>query len=78
MRILVEGSGGSSGWPEPGCRCASCRRQAAAGNTRGRSTIVVDDIVRIEVGNAGDTRGTWVRSASGEGAQSEEIGRAHV
>ena len=29
MRVLVEGSGGASGWPEPGCRCASCLRQAA-------------------------------------------------
>jgi len=42
MRILVEGSGGSAGWPEPGCRCASCLRQAAAGNARSQSTVVVD------------------------------------
>ena len=32
MQVLVEGSGGSSGWPQPGCRCASCLRQAADGN----------------------------------------------
>jgi adenosylcobinamide kinase / adenosylcobinamide-phosphate guanylyltransferase len=54
MRILVEGTGGSDGWPQPGCRCASCLRQAAAGNTRGRSTIVVDGIVRIGDGGDGD------------------------
>lgn len=53
MRILAEGTGGASGWPEPGCRCASCLRQAAAGNTRGRSTIFVDDIVRLGTDDAG-------------------------
>jgi adenosylcobinamide kinase / adenosylcobinamide-phosphate guanylyltransferase len=47
MRILVEGSGGTAGWPQPGCRCASCLRQAAAGNARGRSTIVVDEWLRL-------------------------------
>jgi adenosylcobinamide kinase / adenosylcobinamide-phosphate guanylyltransferase len=47
MRILVEGSGGAAGWPEPGCRCASCLRQAADGTARERSTIVVDGTVRL-------------------------------
>jgi len=60
MRVLVEGSGGASGWPEPGCRCASCLRQAAAGNARERSIIVVDNVVRIGVGDAGGTEeGAW-------------------
>jgi adenosyl cobinamide kinase/adenosyl cobinamide phosphate guanylyltransferase len=61
MRILVEGSGGSAGWPEPGCRCASCLRQAAAGNVRKRSTIVVDGRLRF---GAGDGQG----SGNGEGS----------
>jgi adenosylcobinamide kinase / adenosylcobinamide-phosphate guanylyltransferase len=47
MRVLVEGSGGIAGWPQPGCRCASCLRQAAAGRTRKRSAIVVDGRVRL-------------------------------
>ena len=37
MRVLVEGSGGAAGWPQPGCRCASCLRMS--GNPRARSTI---------------------------------------
>ncbi len=53
MRVLVEGSGGSAGWPEPGCRCASCLRRAAGGNARTRSTIVVDGMVRLGAGDAG-------------------------
>jgi len=51
MRVLVEGSGGSAGWPEPGCRCASCLRQAAAGMSRLRSTIVVDGRIRLGGGD---------------------------
>ena len=52
MQVLVEGSGGSSGWPQPGCRCASCLRKAADGRTRMPSTIVVDGMVRLGVGTA--------------------------
>jgi adenosylcobinamide kinase / adenosylcobinamide-phosphate guanylyltransferase len=51
MRILVEGSGGAAGWPQPGCRCASCLRMGES--VRVRSTIVVDGTVRLGVGDAG-------------------------
>jgi adenosylcobinamide kinase/adenosylcobinamide-phosphate guanylyltransferase len=53
MRILVEGSGGSAGWPQPGCRCASCLRQGAAGISRMPSTIVVDGQLRLGSGYEG-------------------------
>ena len=52
MRVLVEGSGGAAGWPQPGCRCASCLRHAAAGNIRARSTVLVDGLVRLGPGDA--------------------------
>jgi len=45
MRVLVEGSGGDAGWPQPGCRCASCLRMGE--NIRVRSTIVVDGTLRL-------------------------------
>jgi adenosylcobinamide kinase / adenosylcobinamide-phosphate guanylyltransferase len=51
MRVLVEGSGGAAGWPEPGCRCASCLHQAIDGSLRKQSTIVVDDVLRLGVGS---------------------------
>jgi len=51
MRVLVEGSGGAAGWPQPGCRCASCLRMG--GKARVRSTIIVDGVVRVGVGGAG-------------------------
>jgi adenosylcobinamide kinase/adenosylcobinamide-phosphate guanylyltransferase len=63
MRVLVEGSGGAAGWPQPGCRCASCLRKQRDGNIRVRSTIVIDGLVRLGVGDAGgaDAAGYRVR-----------------
>jgi adenosylcobinamide kinase/adenosylcobinamide-phosphate guanylyltransferase len=58
MRVLIEGSGGSAGWPQPGCRCASCLRQAAAGNVRKRSTIVVDGRLGLGTGTEAGGAGT--------------------
>ena len=52
MEVLVEGWGGSAGWPEPGCRCASCRRQETAGNARKRAAIVIDGVLRCGAGLA--------------------------
>ena len=49
MRVLVEGSGGAAGWPQPGCRCASCLRMS--GNPRARSTILIDDVLRVGAGD---------------------------
>jgi adenosylcobinamide kinase / adenosylcobinamide-phosphate guanylyltransferase len=62
MRVLVEGTGGARGWPEPGCRCASCARQIMDGNIRKRSTIVVDGVWRL---GAGDATGVGVGDATG-------------
>jgi adenosylcobinamide kinase / adenosylcobinamide-phosphate guanylyltransferase len=49
MRVLVEGTGGVHGWPEPGCRCASCLRATAGGCSRAPSAIVIDEAVRVGV-----------------------------
>ncbi len=68
MRVLVEGSGGTAGWPEPACRCASCLRRALAGNVRERSTILVDDLVRLRVADADGTgAGVTGTGATGRG-----------
>src|SRR5271156_3052376 len=64
MRVLVEGSGGAAGWPQPGCRCASCLRMD--GHARKRSTILVDGVVRGGVGGAGGG-GAGVGGAGGGG-----------
>jgi adenosylcobinamide kinase / adenosylcobinamide-phosphate guanylyltransferase len=57
MQVLVEGSGGSAGWPEPGCRCASCLRHGADGHARKESTIVVDGRLRLGAGSGAGKEG---------------------
>jgi adenosylcobinamide kinase / adenosylcobinamide-phosphate guanylyltransferase len=59
MRVLVEGSGGAAGWPQPGCRCASCLRQERDGSMRARSAIVIDGAVRLGVSEPGDAAGGY-------------------
>ncbi len=61
MEVLVEGSGGQAGWPQPGCRCASCLCQARAGITRIRSSIVIDGRLRLGAGAGSAGAGYRVR-----------------
>jgi len=73
MRVLVEGSGGSAGWPEPGCRCASCLRQEADGNIRKELTIVVDGRVRLGGGDAGGADAGGADAGGGDGYRVDAI-----
>jgi adenosylcobinamide kinase / adenosylcobinamide-phosphate guanylyltransferase len=74
MKVLVEGSGGTAGWPQPGCRCASCLRQVANGNSRVQSSIVIDG--RLRLGADGRGEGAAGGGAGGEGAGGEGAGVA--
>ena len=65
MRVLVEGSGGAAGWPQPGCRCASCLRMGDS--VRARSTIIVNGLVRLRAGSA-EAGSAEAGSAGGEDA----------
>jgi adenosylcobinamide kinase / adenosylcobinamide-phosphate guanylyltransferase len=66
MRVVIVGTGGAAGWPEPGCRCASCHRQLLDGSARGQSTIVVDNVMRIEGATIGPVpAGYRVRQLAG-------------
>jgi adenosylcobinamide kinase/adenosylcobinamide-phosphate guanylyltransferase len=55
---LLIGTGGAHGWPEPGCRCASCLRATAAGRTRSPSQVLVDAALSITPGLPPATAGT--------------------
>jgi len=73
MDILVTGTGGARGWPEPDCRCASCLSAAAdvGEMARTRSTIIVEGVLRLgtvdEVGaGAGAVAGDGAVAAVGE------------
>ena len=39
---MLVGTGGDGGWPEPGCRCASCAGACAAGRTRAPAAVRLD------------------------------------
>jgi adenosylcobinamide kinase / adenosylcobinamide-phosphate guanylyltransferase len=40
--VLI-GTGGADGWPQPGCRCASCMQARSAGQHRAPGQVIVDD-----------------------------------
>lgn len=51
MEILLLGTGSADGWPNPFCRCPSCRSAAAAGELRGQTAALVDDTVLLDCGS---------------------------
>jgi adenosylcobinamide kinase / adenosylcobinamide-phosphate guanylyltransferase len=55
MHVLLEGTAGGSGWPEPGCDCACCARARLAGRGRDPARVVVDGVLRIGSGHAAGT-----------------------
>ncbi|MCK2220628.1 bifunctional adenosylcobinamide kinase/adenosylcobinamide-phosphate guanylyltransferase [Actinomadura sp. ATCC 31491] len=56
MKVLLSGTAGGSGWPEPGCRCASC-----SGLTAGRRPfeLLVDGLVAFPFGEAPPGYRAW-------------------
>jgi len=47
---LVIGTGGARGWPEDGCRCASCMRARSAGLHRAPGRVLIDDWLEVVPG----------------------------
>jgi adenosylcobinamide kinase/adenosylcobinamide-phosphate guanylyltransferase len=67
--IRADGTGGAAGWPEPGCRCASCLR-AARTAPRAPSAIVVDGVLRLGLdGPSGQHSGQYGGQHSGQYGQ---------
>ncbi len=52
MHALLIGTGGAAGWPEDGCRCASCMRARAAGQHRRPGRVLVDGSLEFTPGHA--------------------------
>jgi adenosylcobinamide kinase / adenosylcobinamide-phosphate guanylyltransferase len=50
MDVLLSGTGGGGGWPQPGCRCASCGRAARAGRGRSPARVTVDGALTLGPG----------------------------
>ncbi len=57
MQVHIQGSGGVRGWPEPGCRCASCQRARTGGTGRAAFSVIVDGALRLAGGAEGPAGG---------------------
>ncbi len=47
MYVQVQGSGGPRGWPQPGCRSASCLRAGANGSQHAPGRVVIDGLLQL-------------------------------
>ena len=47
MHALLLGTGGADGWPQDGCRCASCMRARSEGQLRRPGRVLVDGTLEI-------------------------------
>ena len=50
MEILLLGTGSADGWPNPFCRCASCRGAGEVGEIRAQTAALVDDVLLLDCG----------------------------
>lgn len=50
MELLLLGTGGPRGWPEPGCRCASCATAVATRTFRAPTSALLDGVLLLDPG----------------------------
>jgi adenosylcobinamide kinase/adenosylcobinamide-phosphate guanylyltransferase len=65
VRVQLLGTAAAGGWPNPFCECASCATLRRAGETRGQTAALVDDVLMLDCGpDAGRTATRLGRSLS--------------
>lgn len=52
MHALLIGTGGAGGWPQDGCRCASCMRARSDGLHRRPGRVLVDGLLEFSPGQS--------------------------
>ncbi|HEU4675861.1 MAG TPA: bifunctional adenosylcobinamide kinase/adenosylcobinamide-phosphate guanylyltransferase [Motilibacteraceae bacterium] len=50
MEVVLLGTGGADGWPNPFCTCSSCEALRAEGTVRGQTAALVDDVLLLDCG----------------------------
>ena len=50
MDVVLLGTGGADGWPNPWCTCASCEAQAREGHVRAQTSALVDGDLLLDLG----------------------------
>ena len=50
MEVVLLGTGGADGWPNPWCGCASCSVMRSRGDVRGQTSALVDSTLLLDCG----------------------------
>ncbi|MGN6330144.1 MAG: bifunctional adenosylcobinamide kinase/adenosylcobinamide-phosphate guanylyltransferase [Motilibacteraceae bacterium] len=50
MEVVLLGTGGADGWPNPFCTCSSCEALRGEGIVRGQTAALVDDVLLLDCG----------------------------
>ncbi|MGN6243771.1 MAG: bifunctional adenosylcobinamide kinase/adenosylcobinamide-phosphate guanylyltransferase [Motilibacteraceae bacterium] len=50
MEVVLLGTGGADGWPNPFCTCSSCEALRTEGLVRGQTAALVDDVLLLDCG----------------------------
>ena len=50
MEVVLLGTGGADGWPNPWCGCSSCSGMRAHGEVRGQTSALVDGTLLLDCG----------------------------
>jgi adenosylcobinamide kinase/adenosylcobinamide-phosphate guanylyltransferase len=50
MQVVLLGTGGADGRPNPFCRCATCASDRAAGRLRAPTAALIDDVLLVDCG----------------------------
>lgn len=50
MKVQLLGTGSADGWPNPFCNCVSCAWARRAGQVRGHTGVLVDDLLLLDCG----------------------------
>jgi adenosylcobinamide kinase/adenosylcobinamide-phosphate guanylyltransferase len=81
MRVVLVGTGATSGLPEPTCTCASCAVARRSGEIRTRSSALVDGVLLLDLPEAA---GAFIRAGGGPTTRAavlalpRSVGRAAV
>jgi len=50
MEITLLGTGAADGWPNPFCTCSSCEAMRVAGEIRGQTSALIDEVILLDCG----------------------------
>lgn len=77
VRVVLLGTGGADGWPNPFCRCASCTAVRGTPDSRGQTSALVDGVLLLDCGAGVPTAAGWL-GVSLDGVRHLLLTHAHI